>query len=615
MSTLIVPFGRSNALVPPEAAQNVAIARYQMRTLQDLLNALAVVVPPAAPMLRTSAAHFAEFVGQPPDAIEIATLVDRKEGFRRYLKGRRYQVNSVRTFVNSTGVLVRKAEEFGWKRPEAIVPKCWQEICSLAPNRGCRMVIQWAIELRGSPEELNDGDLNTFCRSQHERGESSSRANEWLNQFRRWVRRTGLSERFPSMASLKLAMQYGLRQAEWPDGFKEEVEALLRWKQADFAPGRPRDGRHSIATAKKLRGFICLLAGYTVNIYGTDITTVSCLVTEEIISSFCSWSINERQKNGAAFKSELSTLHATVRHYPKYKGLDVSWFPALLKSIPLAPETEALDRKVNRILPHAVIEKIPGRIRQRRDQAAVKGARQLATLVRDEPLMNWLLFLPWRQRNLRECRVKGATPNLFKAPLPKSTLVARPRWVAEMESENPDAHFWQFRFTEKETKMGNRVHAILPRRLIGPLEEYLTEHRPNLLKGSDPLTLFVNRDGRAINEGTMRNRVTTLALRFAGAKMSPHVFRDAFAYEWLTTHPDDYLTVSKLLWHTNIQTTLKVYGARFNESSAVCRLDEWLEASATNSDMKPGGKTKARGAPDQYGSIPLDPVSGGAPAQ
>jgi hypothetical protein len=97
MSTLIVPFGRSNALVPPEAAQNVALARYQMRTLQDLLNALAVVVPPAAPMLRTSAAHFAEFVGQPPDVIEIATLVDRKEGFRRYLKGRRYQVNSVRT--------------------------------------------------------------------------------------------------------------------------------------------------------------------------------------------------------------------------------------------------------------------------------------------------------------------------------------------------------------------------------------------------------------------------------------------------------------------------------------------------------------------------------------
>jgi integrase len=171
-------------------------------------------------------------------------------------------------------------------------------------------------------------------------------------------------------------------------------------------------------------------------------------------------------------------------------------------------------------------------------------------------------------------------PNLFKGPLPKAALVARPRWVAEFESKNPGTHFWQFRFTEKETKMGNRVHAILPRQLIGLLEEYLREHRMHLLRGSDPMTLFVNRDGQAFTEHLMGTRVKSLTMRFAGAKMSPHVFRDAFAFEWLTTHPDDYLTVSKLLWHTNIQTTLRVYGAQFNESSAVCRLDEWLEASA-----------------------------------
>jgi integrase len=62
--------------------------------------------------------------------------------------------------------------------------------------------------------------------------------------------------------------------------------------------------------------------------------------------------------------------------------------------------------------------------------------------------------------------------------------------------------------------------------------------------------------------------------------MSPHVFRDAFAYEWLVNHPDDYLTLSKLLWHTNIQTTLRIYGAQFNESNGVCRLDEWLNQIA-----------------------------------
>lgn len=304
---------------------------------------------------------------------------------------------------------------------------------------------------------------------------------------------------------------------------------------------------------------------------------------------FVAWSINDRRKSGSAFKSDLSTLHAAIRHYPKCKNVDVSWFPALLKGIPVTANTEMLDRKMNRMLPCTVVKHIPGKIAQIREKAAAKTPKKLAEVVRDELLMSWLIYLPWRQRNLRECRVGGNQPNLFKGPLPKTALVARPRWVTEIESENPGTHFWQFRFTEKETKMGNRVHAILPRQLIGLLEEYLREHRINLLSGSDPMTLFVNRDGRAFAEKLMGARVKGLTMRFAGVKMSPHVFRDALAYEWLTTHPDDYLTVSKLLWHTNIQTTLRVYGAQFNESSAVCRLDEWLEASATNLDMRPSG--------------------------
>jgi hypothetical protein len=113
----------------------------QLRTLQDLMDALAAVVPPEPPMLRTSAAHFSDFVGVPPEEIDIATLVDRKEAFREYLKERKYQKNSIRTFVNFTGVLVRKAEEFGWKRPAAIVPECWQQIYDLAPARGSRRII------------------------------------------------------------------------------------------------------------------------------------------------------------------------------------------------------------------------------------------------------------------------------------------------------------------------------------------------------------------------------------------------------------------------------------------------------------------------------------------
>lgn len=114
------------------------------------------------------------------------------------------------------------------------------------------------------------------------------------------------------------------------------MEAVLRWEQDDFAPGMPRDGQLSTASADKLKRFVGLLAGYVVNVYGGEVANISSFVTEEIVTAFTSWSINERHKSGLAFKGDLSSLHEAVRQYRKYKDLDLSWFPALLKSIPLA---------------------------------------------------------------------------------------------------------------------------------------------------------------------------------------------------------------------------------------------------------------------------------------
>jgi len=49
------------------------------------------------------------------------------------------------------------------------------------------------------------------------------------------------------------------------------------------------------------------------------------------------------------------------------------------------------------------------------------------------------------------------------------------------------------------------------------------------------------------------------------------------AVAWLDHHPDDYLTISKLLWHQDLVTTLQVYGRNFDESHAVCcRMEAWL---------------------------------------
>jgi len=70
-------------------------------------------------------------------------------------------------------------------------------------------------------------------------------------------------------------------------------------------------------------------------------------------------------------------------------------------------------------------------------------------------------------------------------------------------------------------------------------------------------------------------------LQYGGVRTTPHLFRDAIAFKWLKEHPKDYLTLSKMLWHKNVQTTIQIYGARFNESSGVCAMEAWLDQRET----------------------------------
>ena len=45
--------------------------------------------------------------------------------------------------------------------------------------------------------------------------------------------------------------------------------------------------------------------------------------------------------------------------------------------------------------------------------------------------------------------------------------------------------------------------------------------------------------------------------------MTPRIFRDIFACAWLEDHPEDFLTLSKILWHLNINSTLRILRPEF----------------------------------------------------
>ena len=73
--------------------------------------------------------------------------------------------------------------------------------------------------------------------------------------------------------------------------------------------------------------------------------------------------------------------------------------------------------------------------------AEKKRPDQVASLVMKELIMKWLVTLPWRQRNIRECRIGGASPNLFKGRIPPLSDIDKPQWVKDEELRNPAAEF------------------------------------------------------------------------------------------------------------------------------------------------------------------------------
>ncbi len=323
------------------------------------------------------------------------------------------------------------------------------------------------------------------------------------------------------------------------------------------------------------------MAGFAIENCGVQLNSLVNLLQKQLVEAFVDWCINERGVKGASVHHKLVMIIAVVKYHPAFSSHDFSWLKPLCDGIPMEGESERKQRKAQKYVAYDELEAVPAKIRDLRmfHQSDRKGSiKQGSRLAGEELLFRWLLILPWRQRNLRECRVAGSSPNLFKSAIPPFSELDKPRWVLEEEATNPRAEFWQIRFSPEETKTDIAIHILLPRQLVGPLEEYLAQHRPNLVSGQNAETLFITEKGRPLSVARIGQLIGNWTAKFTGVRTTPHLFRDAVAFKWLKEHPDDYLTLSKLLWHRRVETTIRIYGARFNESSGVNAMEAWLDA-------------------------------------
>jgi integrase len=546
-----------------------------LKTLDDLLKSLAENPNGAFPMLRTTCSLLAAYIGKPITEITIASVNDSRKDFRGFLESRKYTEASIRSYVNYLRILINQAGVLGWSAGNS-VPEIWQKVLNLARAEKCEELAIHLSHIRKRPQDVLSADVDAWVQKVIREDRTYRSATLEKGHFWRLLRAQGCTEQLP--LCLLREKGYGVPVADFPAGLKKEVLELLRWKRAEFAMDRPTNARIRAVTSRGLKDMICQLYGFAVDICGeADITSLPQLVQKQIVWRFVDWKINERKVKAQGVKLQISRLSAAMRQHPNYRALDHSWLKILLDGLPIEHESELKRRKAAKYVEYKVLESIAEQINAERSKAQKKGPWRLALHVRNELLMRWLPILPWRQRNVRECRISGPDPNLFRQKISPFSDVDKPEWLMQAESKNPEEEFWQFHFNPDETKTGIDVQAVLPRSLISLLEEYLRDHRANLLKGPDPGTLFLNEKGRPMTEDQITVLVGDLTQMYGGKRVTPHPFRDVVAFTWLKAHPKDYLTLSKILWHADVNTTIRMYGSRFNESCGVTAMDSWLE--------------------------------------
>ena len=451
----------------------------------------------------------------------------------------------------------------------------WRKVLALAKGKKCKKVVTYFARIRKKPRDVTIEDMDRWGQMRIEQGLSYRHAKTTMTRFWRLLRDAGCTEQTP--LCILREKNYGIPLDSFPPDLRREVSELLKWKQAPYAMDRPRGGQHRAVTAKRLRHVLCALFGYAVNIREEfGIATLAQLVQKEIVSGFIEWCMTAREVKGQTLQRNLRLIPAALRYHPAHRAIDISWFKPVLDGITVEDESELELRKEQKYLEYQVLESIPDKIHAKRQTSQKLGDDEVALLAMHELLMKWLVVLPWRQRNIRECRIEGPRPNLFKAALEPNSRIDKPDWVIEKQKSNPTAEFWQFRFSKEEAKK-RAVHALLPKQLVGPLEEYIEDFRPLLVRDSDAVTLFVNETGNPMTLSQMTVVVSDLILRHGGRRVTPHLIRDIFSFAWLKAHSEDYLTLSKMLWHSNINEVVRTYGKRFNESSGICAVESWLD--------------------------------------
>jgi hypothetical protein len=568
----------SETPVPPPA---VVSANVTPATLVDILRAADKARGPTERMLHTVGNLLSEFFQGSFETITLCMIRDDRDRFRSFLADRKLTPNSVKSYIYYLDVILRRAEKLGWVYTPPRLPADWQLVADLLKRPATMRIVRFAVRLGVETSEFSEDHLEEWIRDRVSQNQSRRTAASECSHFRQAISAPGTGIHLPLIKPQ--APVYGVKLANMHPGLRGDIEKIIEWKTCDYNPDRHAKAHIRKVSAEHLLSAFIQIEGYRQNIKGFAPTeSLAELITPSNLRAFVMWKRNVRKNSASGIIPQLGMLVAVLNSMPDYKEPmgRWAWLSDLVKTLDPNTRADIDTRKAKKLISYEAAKDIPKKIREDRGRhLKAMSPFEVALSIRNELLTQWLIVLPWRQRNMREARIGGPSPNIFREALSDANRATRPLWVQKQEKMEPGSMFWQLRFSSDETKTGNAFRAFLPLSLISLLEEYLSLHRPVLLRGRrDPFTLLLNKEGTPLDEKTIGTLIKQLATQYAGKPLTPHLYRDVVAYHWLLHHPEDFLSLSKLLWHKTVDLTISIYGSQFNESTGIARFDDWLNS-------------------------------------
>jgi integrase len=534
-------------------------------------------------------------------------ILERRGGFHGYLENRDYGSTTIQNYVEKTRLALDIAQKAGWQ-PDANISALWRVMLDDPATRTFTAFIRHFAALTDSPGDVTRAQVINLVNQQVINFEHSLlAATNRSCSFIRYLIRAGYSQVDPIRAAR--LDDYGIPLDKFPDELLREVERLIALRLSDSGryeetiidddledldlddfseesakeEGRRPHRQVNVETANLLEECVCRLFGFLINIKRkNNITKLTQLFNPRVLVKYRHWLKNERKVTTGGLHTTFVPILAALRQLPDYQPQHLLWIPAFIRSLGKMPTPdEVRAKKAQRQLEFSEVKKIPELLRAKRihlgyrkvDESTPIGRKEkyqiiwrIASLTMSELAIRWILTLPWRQRNLREMRVIGNNPNIFKSKIPDGIEIDKPAWVLAEEYKNPNAKFWLYKFSPKENKTGKTIFCVLPKHLAPILDEYLTNWRPKLVGNKNTETLFVNQRGMPMSATQFGCFISEIALRYGGKRMNPHIFRDVFAFAWLKKYPRDFVTLSLQLWHSDVETTMRHYAGKFNTS-------------------------------------------------